>query len=45
MNRSCMGCGKTFDTDDLTPEQVEFYGESMCKECWLERSYILAGSE
>gem|GEM_PF-4972971 len=36
MKRYCMSCGKVFDTDEITTEQVEFYGKTICEECWIE---------
>ncbi len=36
MKRYCMSCGKIFDTDKITSEQVEFYGKTICEECWID---------
>lgn len=34
MERVCKGCGKKFDTSEVSEEQREFYGYNVCKECW-----------
>ncbi len=36
MKRYCMSCGNVFDADKITSEQVEFYGKTICEECWID---------
>lgn len=41
----CQSCGKSFSVAELSEEQIRFYGETICRECFGDRVHPYAAHE